>query len=445
MALEQNFANALFTEANKANEQLQEELEAEMELEVFEAGTFTEDSDENTSEKNTSSTQSQEELPALIGEDADLLVWDADSQTFVPVDDEAARILQEKGENLSVELVAPGSAVGQKLAWVNGGLRPSSRSESQGDNRKDEPPHHSSMAQGQPLNDGPAGEVLEQLFTKALGMTDRTLRTGGSLVADATRNTITGCKDLVDKWKQDRQSLTDSIKSNTSEQIDQRQSEAESTKSHDLEALNDEDEVESSVAGINPEAVQSNAEAMREDSRQFKKEVEKRRDQFKGSVNKSLETIFQAMGYGDPMKEKAVSLEDFDAQLKSLPERKQEKVKRSIEAIMTDSEDFRAYIEEKADSPEAGKVDVEDQEAFAQLVSDIKDDPIKEVDKKYRDMLDKIGAGGASLKDKLGGVFKSLGDVVNRVAERIAMIKSNIANAVSMNQGSIQQQSERPG
>lgn len=118
---------------------------------------------------------------------------------------------------------------------------------------------------------------------------------------------------------------------------------------------------------------------------------------------------------------------------------------RSTLANKGDSESFRSYIEEKSESPEAAKADIEDQEAFAKSASEIKDDPTKEANKKYQDMMDKIGLGGVSIKESLGGIFKALGNVVGRVVERATMIKGNISKAVDMNQGSSNQQSERLG
>lgn len=485
MALENNFANSLFAQANQANDKIQEDLEAEMEGEIVDAGAVT---DGNNARSTMFSFIS--DGPTLYGADADLLAWDSDQKRFTPASAEAERVLERMGEQLNIFQAIPGSHLAQQLSWDNGSARTSSSNiaklatspsqvESIGNQRIDSVEKFigtesktQEKASGDPEVDLTAAETPEQtvkrleeenqkLKSQAAGappqredtalekfvlgaaglgfrVADQAIRTGGKLAKDG----ITTCGDLISKWKADRAALAGSIHDNAAEQVQQRK---DSKPGMGLEDLKDKGEIESSVKGINPEDLQKNAETMREDTKQFKQEFDQQREQFKGSLNRNLETIFQAMGYGDPMKDKATSLADFEKDLKELPERKQDKVAAAIEAISRDGDSFRSYMTDKSGSPEAAKADIADQEDFAKSVSQIKDDPTKEADKKYRDMLDNMGIGGVSIKEGLGNIFKSLGEAIGRVVERVTMTKGNIGHAVDMNQGSSNQQGERLG
>jgi hypothetical protein len=481
MASENNFANQLssiFASSNQANDEMQQQLEAEMEGEVIDASATSAGND--TDPRKFSYVA---DGPTLYGEHADLLTWDPDQKQFVAVSEEAQKALEQMGEKANIFQAIPGSHLAQQLSWNNGRARTSASSiaklasgpskiESVGSSPitafvKPDAVNSEGQKQPEAALDAPdtpdAPESAEEKLAKKEQENEELKKqlkgkqrepndladTLGSLINAAilgggklAKDSVTGCSELIKKWKSDRETLAKSIHDNAAEQVQQRQ---EKKPGMGLEDLKDKGEVESSVKGIDPADLQKNAESMREDTKQFKQEFDQQRDQFKGSLNKNLETIFQAMGYGDPTKDKAASLADFERDLKELPELKQKKVTAAIEAIKGDSESFRSYIEEKSESPEAAKADIEDQEAFAKSASEIKDDPTKEANKKYQDMMDKIGLGGVSIKESLGGIFKALGNVVGRVVERATMIKGNISKAVDMNQGSSNQQSERLG
>lgn len=415
----------LFEQGNLGSQKDEQAVEEQAEAEIIEPEVvFAEPKKKPT----------DEEQPGLFGEDADLLMWDEEQQAFVPVDDDALAALQAKGEAVDLYQTRPGSKGLEKLSWVNGMLQSNDSPQNLKSKLEKLAQENEALKKGatpgeagNPDSGKGAGEML-----------------GKALIGAGTtgKNTLTACRDTIKKWKADRAALTEDIQNNTAEQVAQRQEAGEGMGPEDLD---DEGEVASSTKGLNADSIQKAAETMRENTQKFKQDFDQRRDQFRSSMNTNLETIFQAMGYGDPMKAKASSLQEFEDQLSTLPERKQEKVRGAIEAIQSESSNFKQYIEEKGDSPDAAKADVEDQEAFAKSVSEVKDDPAKEVDKKYRDMLENIGIGGFSIKEGLNNMFQSLSNLVNRVAERASLMKNNLSQAVSMNQGGATQQGDRLG
>jgi len=439
MAEDNSFASNMFAKANQANEQEIDEIEEHLyEQSVAEEDAVSESAsapDESVDDSESQAPKNSDDRPILFGPDSDLLTWDEESQAFVPVDDEALAALQKKGNNLQVFQASHGTAQPERFYFDGGELKKASV----------KPAQESADPNARVIGSGTSVELGDFLANTMIGLGRGTTKVAGASLAGAKEHggrLVNACSETINKWKADRQQLTDSIKNNASEQVQQRQ---EAANAKGLDDLNDAGEVAHSTRGLNADALQSATESMREDTKKFKVDFDQRKEQFKSTVNTNLETIFQAMGYGDPQKAKAGSLDEFSEQLKGLPERKQEKVNSAIEAIKSESSNFKSYVEEKADSPEAAKADIEDQEGFAKSLSDLKDDPSKEVDKKYRDMMDKIGMGGESLKDSLGNLFKSFANLVGRVAERAGLMKANAAHAVSMNQGNAPQQGDRLG